>query len=289
MDKFSGAWSRLSGLPQQKISTISFLVLLVLLCYQLAVLTWRLVPVPSSNASTWRPESVAAQNSGAAYDTAKINRSNLFGKYQTEKKVVVKQTTDAPKTKLRLTLTGLIAASDPNLAMAIIENNGRQDSYFIESPVDRTGAVLKEIQTDRVIIEYRGRLETLMLDGENYSKSAAPQQRKSEAPRAETRKITIDRKELLANPGKLTDYLRISPVRKHGELVGYRINPGKDTSLFKQAGLKANDLATSLNGIDLTDMQQAMTLMKDLPTMTDISLTVERNGQLYELYFSLPE
>ena len=59
--------------------------------------------------------------------------------------------------------------------------------------------------------------------------------------------------------------------------------------MFKQAGFQANDLAKSINGFDLTDMGQALEVMAQLPELTEMAVMVEREGQLVEIMFSLPE
>ncbi|RJG51622.1 type II secretion system protein GspC [Motilimonas pumila] len=299
MDKLSEALKRLNSLPQQKLSSIAFMTLLLLLCYQMANLTWLLMPTPEQKAAPWRPEPVRTTQSSQRFDVAALRSINMFGVFNQQKAAPKKATnTPAPKTRLNLKLTGLLASTVPANAIAIIEERGSQNTYFIGSKIARTGAVLKEIYKDRVIIEYNGKRETLMLDGESYNKKPARQPSQANKrnlsrpmPASQRKKIDVgvSREELLSDPGKITDYIAISPVRKQGVLMGYRVNPGKKSKLFKAAGLQPNDLAVALNGIDLTDLQQSMALMQQLPQMTDITLSVERAGQLHELYFSLPE
>ena len=84
------------------------------------------------------------------------------------------------------------------------------------------------------------------------------------------------RSELLGNPGKITDYLNISPVRVDGRMTGYRLNPGRNPELFNQLGLVANDLAVSINGLDLRDNAQAMQAMQQVAGATEMTVTVER-------------
>ena len=141
---------------------------------------------------------------------------------------------------------------------------------------------LLQIFADRVIIARNGRDETLMLDGEEYGK---PLPAKGNA----TDKLGEVRGELMSNPGKLTDYLNISPVRVDGRMAGYRLNPGRDPELFNQLGLVANDLAVSINGLDLRDNAQAMQAMQQVASATEMTVTVERQGQLYDVYVGLSE
>ncbi|MFP3458979.1 hypothetical protein R0J89_22260, partial [Psychrobacter sp. SIMBA_152] len=63
------------------------------------------------------------------------------------------------------------------------------------------------------------------------------------------------REELLEEPGKLFDYIRVSQAMNDGELIGYRLSPGKEPELFKQMGLQNNDLAVAINGYQLTDLK----------------------------------
>ena len=57
--------------------------------------------------------------------------------------------------------------------------------------------------------------------------------------------------------------------------------------LFRQSGLQANDLAIALNGIDLRDQEQAQQALQNLADMTEITLTVEREGQRHDIAFAL--
>lgn len=101
------------------------------------------------------------------------------------------------------------------------------------------------------------------------------------------RELSKQRDDFAKNPQALLDLIRLSPVRKNGKLLGYRLNPGKDPQLFKQAGFRGNDLAVEVNGYALTDMQQAMSAMREFRTMTEANIIVERNGVQTEILLSL--
>ncbi|MGL6123047.1 MAG: type II secretion system protein GspC, partial [Shewanella sp.] len=233
----------------------------------------------------------------------------LFGKADATsdkpKVEAVETVTDAPKTSLSIQLTGVVASTADQKGLAIIESSGSQETYSLGDKIKGTSAALKEVYADRIIITNAGRYETLMLDGLVYtSQSPANQQLQqaktnkagSAVSRVDQRKnaeisqeLAQSRTELLADPSKITDYIAISPVRQGDSVAGYRLNQGKDANLFKQAGLKANDLAKSINGYDLTVMSQALEMMSQLPELTEVSIMVEREGQLVEIMFSLPQ
>ena len=59
------------------------------------------------------------------------------------------------------------------------------------------------------------------------------------------------KKDLANNPGKISDYLKISPKRTQGKIAGYRLMPGKNAEFFKASGLRSGDVAIQMNGLDL--------------------------------------
>ncbi|GGB12231.1 type II secretion system protein GspC [Agarivorans gilvus] len=277
-------------LPLQKSSLWLSLLLLGLAAYQLASITWLLVPEDKPS-FRWTPEPVQVSSIVTKIDLSSLNKLHLFGEFQAKKAVKtpekVVSANNAPKTSLKLTLSGLVASSDQSKALAIIEHRGKQQTYGIDESIEGTQAVIKEIQAERIIILHKGNYESVLLDPDSKQASNNSNLR-TQSPAAQP-EAPIDVAEVLKDPSKLTDYIRVSPVREDGELVGYRVNPGKDAALFKQVGLEANDLAVALNGYDLRDNAQAMQVMQELPELSDVTVTVERDGQLQDVLFSLPE
>lgn len=286
------------GTIYQQLPKILLVVISALIAYQAALLTWSLYPEEES-AYIWNPPAKTSAKGAAKLNTKPLQQQYLFGEAKGGNAVAKSSKDVAPKTRLKLILVGIVAATDPKYSSVIIEHKGEQDSYFIDSIITGTKAKVSEIYSDRIIITVQGQKQTLILDGleqdnqrmasiENGQETKTKRKSKRVKKESKTKEIALDREALLSNPGKLLDYIRISPVREGDEIKGYRVNPGKDPSIFKDSGLKAGDLAVELNGIDLTDMSQAMGLMKEFPTMTDISLTVDRDGELNELFFSIP-
>jgi general secretion pathway protein C len=271
----------------QKLPNIVLLLLAALLAYQLALFSWSLLSVEKP-AVQWSIPEITGLNSANNIDRDKLNGLYLFGKSAAPvarpKKKLLPETMSA--TKLNLTLAGVVAASDPLYSSAIIGNNGKQDSYFINSKIEGTSASIYEIYENHVVLDENGIYQILMLDGLETDNEISLIETPTQA--TATQEIDLDRSEILKDPSKLTNYINISPVREGSEIKGYRLTPGRDPGLFEQAGLESGDLVIELNGVDLTNMAESMSLMQEFPTMTEISLTVDRDGQLYELYFSIP-
>jgi len=274
----------------QKFSGVATVIIGGMLAYQFAILTWSVFPNQEDDYQWVIPKGKAVSSQ---VDTRELQQQHLFGEVIEVKKVAkpTKSVSVAPKTKLNLILVGVVAASDPHYSSAIISYKSKQGSYFIDSEIEGTQASVSEIYSDRVILNVDGAFQTLMLDGVD-GKPASKAVRQPRERRVKTEKapvdVALDRQEILDDPSKLTDYVRISPYREDGQVLGYRLRPGKNPELFEQAGFEKNDLAVELNGVDLLDTQQAFSLMKEFPTMTEINVTVERDGQLHELSLNIP-
>lgn len=287
-DLLSSLLARCKRVPLSRFSQPLFWLLLLLLAHQCAGLTWRLFSLTQTTQSQpWQPSIATSQGASASrLDLSGLSRLSLFGKAQQLQTELAAQAVaaDAPKTQLSAQLNGVLASSEPAKSIAIIAHNGLQNSYGIDDYIDGTQAKIRQVFADRVIILRDGRDETLMLDGEEYGKplpKVAPQQKEN--------KLSSVRGELMGNPGKITDYLNISPVRVDGRMVGYRLNPGSNPELFTQLGLVAGDLAVSINGLDLRDNAQAMQAMQQMAGATEMTVTVERQGQPYDVYIGLSE
>ena len=311
LTSFSAA---LAKLPQQKIAQAISVLLLIYIALVTAKITWLVAPqAPIVNNATTKNAAVQQNKRGQSFNISALQALNLFGQYNTQETAdVVVQVTDAPETRLQLTLSGLVASDQTGTAAAIIEYQKKQATYGIGEIIKGTRASLEQVLIDRVIIKQSGRLETLMLDGADYNQpaqSVSTKQAATKTPptgesqsgpvRAKTsvvdqrtnarlsKNAQLLREDLTNDPGKITDYLRISPVRKEGNIAGYRLSPGKNPEFFKLSGLKSGDVAVQMNGYNLLAPLEAVQAMSALKTERDISLLVERNSDLIEILFSI--
>lgn len=301
----------LTRLPHAKLSAVVTLLVVVYLAYLLSKLVWLVWPQPVSTPLTPSHYSAASRASSTT-SVQNIIEQFLFGKKTVTNKTNTAQQNEvinnAPETRLSINLTGIVAVSnDDKAGIAIIESQGRQVSYLVEEVVQGTRAEVAQILPDRVILSVNGRFETLMLDGLDFSKKvsmpvlAAREAQDMGPQKIEQSELQINatadpdvkeaiietREELLSEPGKLFDYIRVSQAMSDGELIGYRLSPGKEPALFKQMGLQNNDLAVAINGYQLTDLQQAMAAINELRNTSDATITIERDGEQIDVQFSL--
>lgn len=312
-DSFTSFTSNLAKLPQQKIAQVISVLLLIYIAFLATKITWLLVPQdPITSNSTLAVGAKQVSSTEQSFNLSALQALNLFGQYNQQVTDVVEQITDAPVTRLKLTLSGLVASDNPDTAAAIIEYQGKQETYGVGDIILGTRANLEQVLIDRVIIKQSGRLETLMLDGADYNQPAQNIANKKSALNARdrakkgpgktrnkanvvdqrsnnelTRNAVQLRSDISKNPGKITDYLRISPAREEGEIVGYRLSPGKKPEFFKLSGLKSGDIAVQMNGYDLRDPLEAAQALSALKTEREISLLIERKNDLIEILFSI--
>ena len=80
------------------------------------------------------------------------------------------------------------------------------------------------------------------------------------------------------NASKLTDIVRLAPHVQEGEVVGFRVNPGKDRGTFEALGLKPGDVVTNINGTALNDPGQGLQVFESLGESTQANVTLLRDG-----------
>lgn len=248
-------------------------LLLVAIAIATARLVWSLVPTPES--ARWQPAPVQAANSmqdaGPKLDV--ILGARLFGVYQPQ----ASNLDAAPDTSLNLTLLGIFAGTRKEESRALIgQPSGDERPYSIGQDVVN-GVNLQAIFADRVVLSRNGQLETLRLDKDKPSAGFTGDG--TPAQTSGTPSLGQVRQELLADPNKASEYIRIQPVNTNGQMKGYRVYPGQNQTLFNNAGLRPGDLVTSVNGVQLDDTQKAMQMLSDLSKAGSANLVIDRGGQ----------
>ncbi len=263
---------------------VAEVLLMVLLAHAAAILAWQLVPAPQG--MEWQPPRVAPASPGSAGaskgpNVELIAGSHLFGEVQAVADPALSELAAAPDTRLDLTLLGILSATAERGSRALIgASNGEEKPFAIGDDVVR-GVRLQAIFPDRVILARGGQLETLRLDKNAPSKALPGMASEQEiAPVTDTGKmLSTIRQELLTDPSKASEYIRIQPASSGGQLKGYRIYPGRDRGAFNAVGLRPGDLVTQVNGIQLNDANTALQMLGQLSQASSVSVVVERGGQ----------
>jgi len=252
-------------------------VLVIAIAYQLAALTWTLVPGSEPAAvvaSSPAPRGTPAPSS----DFAALTNSELFGEAAEQTAPAPAAVIDAPDTTLSLTLKGILSKEeDPNGGAIISSNRGEDRAYQVSQSIDGAdGATLHSVYADRVLLNRSGRLETLRLPKE-LAASAAPMGMPSPLPRAAAPNGSL-REAISENASRLTDIVRLAPHVQEGQVVGFRVNPGRDRASFEALGLQPGDVVTDINGTVLDDPSQGLQVFQSLGETTQANVTVLRDG-----------
>ncbi|HII1906029.1 TPA: type II secretion system protein GspC [Escherichia coli] len=249
-------------------------------------------------------------------DVQLVSQQNWFGKYQPVA-APVKQPESAPvaETRLNVVLRGIAFGARPGAVIeeggkqqvylqgerlgshnAVIEEGGKQQVYLQGERLGSHNAVIEEINRDHVMLRYQGKIERLSLAEEERStvavtnkKSISDEAKQAVAEPAASAPVEIPaavRQALAKDPQKIFNYIQLTPVRKEG-IVGYAVKPGADRSLFDASGFREGDIAIALNQQDFTDPRAMIALMRQLPSMDSIQLTVLRKGARYDISIAL--
>lgn len=275
----------------QKNAPLAISLLFLMACgHALSQLTWLLIPaeetndeqpVVMNNVSTRRP----------VQDTIlQLTQAHLLGVYQP--KMTAAASANAPDTQMNLTLKGILAGS-PNVSFAIIAQgqNGAEDFYGIGDQI--SGAVLREVHDDRIILERNGRFETLRLPDEFGANSFTAETDSDEPaqfsnPSSPGEVLSNIRQKVLRNPTAFAEYAIPMPYNENGRLRGYKLQPQGDRSLFDSLGLNPDDVIIALNGVELNDPSKGISALRSLQRAKSIDARVLRNGVEIPMHFEIP-
>ncbi|MES9990698.1 MAG: type II secretion system protein GspC [Candidatus Thiodiazotropha sp.] len=299
-EKSTPKW--LETLLTKQLPVVVALLLVLLISWRAAEFTWSLFPAPeiqqqsTPQGAKSTPDAGNKSRSNRLENVAKLH---LFGKAGASKSVK-KIDTNAPITRLNLTLHGVFVADEAEKGEAIIGTSGNVQKYYKVGNAVMSGVTLEAVFKDRVVLLRNGKSETLRFPKVS-NRSAPPVRRKSTSSRGSTRLSTgpsaADQRisknlskysDLLRNePLKIFDYVRFVPVKSRDGMKGYRILPQKNRELYNQLGVRPSDLVTSVNGIPLSNDREAMKLIEKLKDATSIQVEIVRNGNPQVLNFEL--
>lgn len=207
----------------------------------------------------------------------------------------------ARETRLELKLRGIVASSEDGLGYAIVEYRSEQNIYAVDDRLPVSGQVLlAKVMPDQVVLDNGGTYELLQLfedsslDPQMMSKPVAAQPSRLAAPvvsepaGADAAALASNyRERLYQDPQSLAEVVTVSAVRENGELLGYRVAPGKDQAQFAQLGFKPGDMVTSVNGIALNDPANTVRLYQAMRSASEAVFDLERDSQQLTITVSL--
>ena len=274
-------------LSSSLVKTASVLLWLVALVIGVKIFWWLITPNEAPEAGAGLPTYQVNPTNQGNINTSAIKNRALFGKEA--EKGAQKSDKNAPVTNLNVRLIGVSASSVPARSAAIIEQRGQQSVYVVGDKLENTSVTIQAIYADRVILNNGGNEESLPLEDIGEQRPAFSLQIEGSASAVTETPANVDQaaERIKANPQSMLDYVDIAPIMQNGRLQGYRLRPGNQPQLFNDAGFKSGDIAIAINGLDLTNMQEAMEAGQLLQNARALSITVLRNDESIELELEL--
>jgi general secretion pathway protein C len=286
--------SRMLAAANQLLPPWVAILLVVIIGWQVAQIVWGLFPAPSAGDTIVVPSGQATPSSSgsASSDVQAIAAAHMFGKADAEDTPVAQPVIDDDNledTRLsNLKLMGTIASPDPELSAAIITDGANEEKVYLIGDAISSNVRLHAVYLERVVLNEGGRLTNLKLPQE-YSAATAPVRRTTRTSRQRAPVASESIQSVVSqNVARLADVIRPTPYFVNGQQQGYRVYPGRDRRQFAALGLRPGDLIKDIDGQSLTDPTdgqsltdptQAMQIFQSLGNSSQVSVTLERNGQ----------
>lgn len=257
------------------------LLLSLILAWQLASVSWRVIAYFLVSEDVKSPVSLSVSDAGSISSRNNyiyLGGLHLFGVAQQGSAPISNVPVSAPETQLNLKLYGVFSDKDSKSGSAIVgTGNGKQKLYVVGDKIT-TGVWLAEVRADHILLKRGSGFEALKF------------------PKKSTRGVNISRhqslprtRNLSSKKQRLLDNVRIVPVfaGSNRQLKGYRLLPKKNRASYNRLGLRPSDVVIEINGISLTNQREAMRVIGELVKADQVDVKLMRQGELKNLQLKL--
>ncbi|MFT6913732.1 MAG: general secretion pathway protein C [Motiliproteus sp.] len=267
--------------------------LVLVLAYQAADLSWKLIAAPAPASRPAASVSHALTPAGAEPRLDLLIAANLLGAVQATPAaaIVASAPIQAIKTRHALKLVGILHSPVAAHSVAILVINSQQAAYMPGDSL-KMGSVsrLLQVQQDRVVIEVDGQREYIELLAESGDATRSSIVRRAPASGSLPTRIDLKgakleaivgdyRHKILTDPLSFGRFVQIRPQVEGSRIVGYRLNAGRDGRLFKTLGLQPGDLVTHVNHLDLSKPENISTLIALVTAGGSASVGIRRGNE----------
>lgn len=256
-------------------------------------------PLSTSNTSTSNQAAITPLLSpiSTSVDIQTIKSIPLFGKVvevvavepEPEKKEEV-----IVETQLNLSLKGLFTTDDDESGRAIIANGRQELLYQVGDSIEGLSNVkLVAVFFDRITLDNRGTKEVLYLYPEGERLSASPASSFVDGGKLTVQPAPTSHTASHATSSKktkrLNEIIRVVNARDKvsGNMLGFRVLPGRDRAGFEKSGLQANDIILSIDGDKLSDLRTARSIYFKKNDAANVALIIRRGDSELSLDINL--
>jgi general secretion pathway protein C len=192
-----------------------------------------------------------------------------------------------------LAAVGVVLARPAERSVAILRSEGRTRVAVVGDSV--FGGRLVAVAADEVTLEFDGQRVDLRVASTGSTLPAAPPSAPATPPAPEHGEDApprvMDRAEVQRRLGteipRILAETAVRPVTKDGRVVGLRLTRVPAGTLLTEAGLRAGDVLTRINGTEIDGMATLIGLWPRLQGATDLRAEVLRDGRPFSISLSL--
>ena len=198
------------------------------------------------------------------------------------------------ETDLKLKLWGTVTGQDKR-AYAVIEDTKAREQNLYRAGESIQKAVVKLIFREKVVLSVDGRDEILAMEEIRASKGGRPSKRSpAGSPKLPVskypRKIKLRGAQIekaMENLGQLMEQANLRPHIVDGQPAGISITGIKPNAIFRKMRLRNGDVITGLNGGSIESVEDAVKVVEQLSSGSNIQLQIKRRGREQTLDYSI--
>lgn len=203
------------------------------------------------------------------------------------------------ETDLKLKLWGTVTGQNKR-AYAVIEDTKTREQNLYRNGDSIQKAVVKLILREKVVLRVDDRDEILAMEEINSSKRGrlSPRSPRASSPASSPRlpvssyrrKIRLRGDQIekaMENLGQLMQQANLRPHMVDGRPAGISITGIKPNAIFRKMRLRNGDVITGLNGSSIESVEDAMKVVEQLSSGSNIQLQIKRRGREQTLDYSI--
>ena len=238
-------------------------------------------------------------------DYAAITKRNIFNSSTQEQKgaPVVEKKVDLEnlkQTDLKLKLWGTVTGQNEGTYAVIEDTKAREQNLYRAGDTIQT-AVVKLILREKVVLKVGDNDEILAMEenigrggssrgGRRDVRSSSQTSRKKLPVSRAPRKIKLRGDQIekaMENLGELMQQATLRPHIEDGNAAGISITGIKPNAIFRKMRLRNGDIITGVNGASIDSVDDALKVVEQLSSGSDIQLQIKRRGREQSLDYSI--
>jgi general secretion pathway protein C len=204
------------------------------------------------------------------------------------------------QTDLKLKLWGTVTGQNEG-AYAVIEDTKAREQNLYRAGDTIQKAVVKLILREKVVLKVGDNDEILAME-ENIGRRGGSRAGRKDArssSRTSAKKLPVSRaarkiklrgdqiEKAMENLGELMEQATLRPHIENGQAAGISITGIKPNAIFRKMRLRNGDVITGVNGNSIESVEDAVKVVEQLSSGSEIQLQIKRRGREQSLDYSI--